>query len=795
MGKRVIQLVSLLVFISGCLFAHPEKIQAVTDFSKEYYTDDGQYIYMNEYDWYIGDGSNQYALYQYMGSETVIRPPEEINGVPVVKLGDAFLSHNDTVQEVYVPKSIEYIVDTSGASLKKIEVAPENTVFFSEEGVLYRRDNKDIALECYPRNHSGEIFVVPDYVTRFSVDAIFRPDNLKTIIINDNVQHMSFWAIRGNKKVPLDIYLNMADPTKVLTSTDNSLYELPDGSRVFVKNEEARQAVQKIFDNTSQCKCGSVEVISMSEHPEYAVPAESLVFKDGTTEQAVTMSPGDGKALYGIFDQLPSNCTENITWESSSPNIVSVETGSFSEDGQNGTGIHMEAKNCGECDVVGTNESGMQLVYHVKVSEPVSSLRFADERDLVCYSLKNFDSYSKSFDFDSDKFNEMIDELENQQEETAQVENIYRGELVVNRLLKVYIDCKYYSDAGNPGYMVSFSSSNPAVARVESSGQLSALYTDYESEGLPCYRQISAKLSITGETGEAEITAAVTDGWNHTFRESFTVTVEEDPFEGNCTRYVELEDFDINADGNLYFSETAGNFGVNNDMCIGRAYRMEIETSPDPCSAALEVLRQKWSVGDPGTAQIVKKEDGSWYLTMLKAGSTTLTVTVYDGDKEFRKTYPVRTGTYQNGSGTNMNADTNPNPAPNDSGSISQNASGTDTSVNGGVSSGSNAQEQKQPAVTVKQTSVKSVKASGKKALTVKWKKVPGARGYQVQAAVKKSFKSAKKVTVKKGNVTAARVKGLKSGKKYYVRVRAYRTVNGKTVYEKWSKVKTCKTK
>jgi len=32
---------------------------------------------------------------------------------------------------------------------------------------------------------------------------------------------------------------------------------------------------------------------------------------------------------------------------------------------------------------------------------------------------------------------------------------------------------------------------------------------------------------------------------------------------------------------------------------------------------------------------------------------------------------------------------------------------------------------------------------------------------------------------------------GLKSGRKYWVRVRTYKTVNGKKYYSAWSKVKT----
>ena len=94
-----------------------------------------------------------------------------------------------------------------------------------------------------------------------------------------------------------------------------------------------------------------------------------------------------------------------------------------------------------------------------------------------------------------------------------------------------------------------------------------------------------------------------------------------------------------------------------------------------------------------------------------------------------------------------------------------------------------------------KKTKIKKVKAS-KKALTVIWNKVSGVKGYQVQVATDKKFKKNKKtVTIKKRKTTKITRKKLKARKKYYVRVRTYKTVNGKKVYSSWSNVKNTKTK
>lgn len=79
--------------------------------------------------------------------------------------------------------------------------------------------------------------------------------------------------------------------------------------------------------------------------------------------------------------------------------------------------------------------------------------------------------------------------------------------------------------------------------------------------------------------------------------------------------------------------------------------------------------------------------------------------------------------------------------------------------------------------VKPKKTSIKKL-SKGKKKFTVTWAKVSGIKGYQIQYSSDKKFKkNNKSVTVTKQKTTKATVKKLKSKKKYYVRVRTYKTV------------------
>ena len=101
------------------------------------------------------------------------------------------------------------------------------------------------------------------------------------------------------------------------------------------------------------------------------------------------------------------------------------------------------------------------------------------------------------------------------------------------------------------------------------------------------------------------------------------------------------------------------------------------------------------------------------------------------------------------------------------------------------------------PSYTVtylKGTSLRSVKAK-KKTATIKWSAVDGASGYYIYRAAKKN-KGYKKIKVVKG---AGKVsftnKGLKKKTKYFYKIRAYRTVGGRTVFAPYSNVKSVRIK
>lgn len=95
-----------------------------------------------------------------------------------------------------------------------------------------------------------------------------------------------------------------------------------------------------------------------------------------------------------------------------------------------------------------------------------------------------------------------------------------------------------------------------------------------------------------------------------------------------------------------------------------------------------------------------------------------------------------------------------------------------------------------------KKTKLTSVKA-GKKSITVKWNKQTNqTNGYQLQLATNKSFtKNKKLINISKNKTSSKKISSLKAKKKYYVRIRTYKTVDGKKYYSSWSSYKAVTTK
>ncbi|MFR7984030.1 MAG: fibronectin type III domain-containing protein [Clostridia bacterium] len=93
--------------------------------------------------------------------------------------------------------------------------------------------------------------------------------------------------------------------------------------------------------------------------------------------------------------------------------------------------------------------------------------------------------------------------------------------------------------------------------------------------------------------------------------------------------------------------------------------------------------------------------------------------------------------------------------------------------------------------ISPKKASMKKTKVKKNRRLTVTWKRQTMATGYQVVAGTNRATtKNRKVINVTRNKTTSKTFKKLKRGKRYYVKVRAYKKINGKKVYGAYSKVK-----
>ena len=183
-----------------------------------------------------------------------------------------------------------------------------------------------------------------------------------------------------------------------------------------------------------------------------------------------------------------------------------------------------------------------------------------------------------------------------------------------------------------------------------------------------------------------------------------------------------------------------------------------------------------WSSSDPKVAKV----DQTGTVTYVSGGKTVISV-VSDGGLKASITVSVE----GNGSGGESG-----------SGSVEP-GSGSDKPGNGSGKGGQTTDKPASGSKSVGATGFTGIKAK-KKALSLKWKSVEGASGYEIAVSTVSSFDSGKTKIYKisKALQLSKTIKKLKSRKKFFVRIRAFKTdASGNKAYGKWSKTKKKKTK
>ncbi len=180
--------VALLLFLSAFIINIPSvtvsasseiKLAAETDFSyRKIPANNPTEIYIN----------------QYLGEDSKIIIPDQIEGLPVTRLFSSTFMENENLEYVEISSNIEYIYPRAFnlcSSLTEIAVNENNSYFASLDGVLY---NKDLTtLIAFPAGKGGS-FTIPESVIDISNSAFEDCYNLTDVKMHNNVLSIGQFA-------------------------------------------------------------------------------------------------------------------------------------------------------------------------------------------------------------------------------------------------------------------------------------------------------------------------------------------------------------------------------------------------------------------------------------------------------------------------------------------------------------------------------------------------------------------------------------------------------------------------
>lgn len=329
---------------------------------------------------------------------------------------------------------------------------------------------------------------------------------------------------------------------------------------------------------------------------------------------------------------------------------------------------------------------------------------------------------------------------------------------------------------------IKWSASLEAVARIRAA-EASLVISHTRPNGKSCFTISARDIWGSGEVLAWNFSSSMLDGIEQWYEEKGDwVKQNSSAVTGHYTQMIDPKNTHVGlgcmvTDNGIYYNTTCGRFGVS-------AEGVDMTAAP-AVKGCIQVIEIQKSALSGTTLERISK--GS--VDKLKVGDTVSYELMTRTNLEGYKAKALVVGNIQW-----LSSDSNV--ATVDAyGNVTGVGEGTVTITaisDGGVSARVSLTFADLKAPTV--SKVKSLKATaGTKKLTITWKKLSGAAGYELQVSTKSSFKGAKTVKISKSKKQYV-AKKLKAKKKYYVRIRAYKTYKDargkiKKTYGEWVKV------
>lgn len=158
-----------------------------TEKPKKKTTEDGLYNYG-----YDEDGNIRLLDFNMRGQQGEVIIPSEIEGKPVVYIGNACFLEIYGITSAVIPKTVKNVGESifyGCTSLEKITVEEGNPYFTAtEDGVLMGDGGRFIV--CYPPGRKAESYTIPDGVDEIAPGCFAYAQHLKTVTIPNTVGYI-----------------------------------------------------------------------------------------------------------------------------------------------------------------------------------------------------------------------------------------------------------------------------------------------------------------------------------------------------------------------------------------------------------------------------------------------------------------------------------------------------------------------------------------------------------------------------------------------------------------------------
>lgn len=715
-------------------------------------TVDGQYTYS-----LTSDSDGSVLIRKYKGTDADVTVPAEITGADgnhkVGYIGQSAFRENKTLEHVVISEGIKEIGDYTFkyTSIKTLEI-PSSIYYIGLEVFGYANNLEHVTVSessDYFYDIDGVLYEKDCYAGGVALIVYPPAKEGVTYIVPEGVKMLMEAAFDSPK------YLSTIVLSSTLTDAWDIGVYMPDNPiTIYVKCPDITAYMTGVFYSlpsgskiivkndivkeamTAKLKdCDGTEVLSLTDTTvknEYASPSSGLTFTDGSKEKNIQIAP---KGTYELGTLYQFMLTEGTSF---STDIVTWSSSDRSIATVDAISGQVKGIATGDAVITGMDDNGRTLTVNVTVYKAIESM----ELELGTY--------------------------------TGESSTIGAS---------AYVSAYDANNAKN----VAWSSSDTSVATIESAG-----YYKYNDK-IENYGIITVK-----KAGSTIITASVNDNGNLIQKQqTFTVTksiaacsigtISNQSYTGDKIRpevvvkdgTIELKegtDYTLDYQNNTNVG-TATVLIIGNGYYTGTAYQgFQIVNTGSNDNKNVDNTDKK--VKKSQSISISNKKMSGDVITIasgetLNIGASASTKLTYESTN--KKVVEVSA-----------------------SGKIKGITSGITTiTVKAAETSVYQSATRKVTVIVVpKQEKVTSFKSLKKGEMTVKWNKDTSATGYEIQYSTSSKFKSVEKITMGSNKSTSKTIKKqLVKGKKYYVRVRAYKTVKikGKNVrkYGAWSSTKS----